>query len=195
MRSEGYGSRPVCLCVSVSRPLIRYSRNYKTTQLQDQVDIPMDSVSCSLVFKKGVFRIMASFRRVAGPSLPPRFSLTEDQSAVHPQTPLKLAFCSIISAVKGDIHTTIDTLSFPRRQSKTSGSRAKHKDFLYPVGRITKTSLPRTKDSMASLCLSFKSATPMVAQLDRMAASTASIVKLAIATYTPTPCDSSIAVY
>ena len=45
----------VCQCVQASHPLL--------TQLQDQVDIPMDSVSCSLVFKKGVFRIMASFRR------------------------------------------------------------------------------------------------------------------------------------
>ena len=59
MRSEGYGSRPVCVCVcqcvQASHPLL--------TQLQDQVDIPMDSVSCSLVFKFGFFRIMASFRR------------------------------------------------------------------------------------------------------------------------------------
>ena len=45
----------VCQCVQASHPLL--------TQLQDQVDIPMDSVSCSLVFKFGVFRIMASFRR------------------------------------------------------------------------------------------------------------------------------------
>ena len=45
----------VCQCVQAAHPLL--------TQLQDQVDIPMDSVSCSLVFKKGVFRIMASFRR------------------------------------------------------------------------------------------------------------------------------------
>ena len=30
----------VCLCVQASHPLL--------TQLQDQVDIPMDSVSCSL---------------------------------------------------------------------------------------------------------------------------------------------------
>ena len=40
MRSEGYCSRPVCQCVQASHPLL--------TQLQDQVDIPMDSVSCSL---------------------------------------------------------------------------------------------------------------------------------------------------
>ena len=45
----------VCQCVQASHPLL--------TQLQDQVDIPMDSVSCSLVSKFGVFRIMASFRR------------------------------------------------------------------------------------------------------------------------------------
>ena len=41
----------VCLCVQASHPLL--------TQLQDQVDIPMDSVSCSLQNKFGVFRIMA----------------------------------------------------------------------------------------------------------------------------------------
>ena len=45
----------VCLCVQASHPLL--------TQLQDQVDIPTDSVSCSLQNKFGVFRIMASFRR------------------------------------------------------------------------------------------------------------------------------------
>ena len=48
MRSEGYC---VCVCVQASHPLL--------TQLQDQVDIPMDSVSCSLQNKFGVFRIMA----------------------------------------------------------------------------------------------------------------------------------------
>ena len=41
----------VCVCVQASHPLL--------TQLQDQVDIPMDSVSCSLQNKFGVFRIMA----------------------------------------------------------------------------------------------------------------------------------------
>ena len=51
MRSEGYGSCPVCVCVQASHPLL--------TQLQDQVDIPMDSVSCSLQNKFGVSRIMA----------------------------------------------------------------------------------------------------------------------------------------
>ena len=45
----------VCQCVQASHPLL--------TQLQDQVDIPMDSVSCSLQNTFGVFRIMASFRR------------------------------------------------------------------------------------------------------------------------------------
>ena len=45
----------VCQCVQASHPLL--------TQLQDQVDIPMDSVSCSLQNEFGVFRIMASFRR------------------------------------------------------------------------------------------------------------------------------------
>ena len=51
MRREGYCSRPVCQCVQASHPLL--------TQLQDRVDIPMDSVSCSLQNKFGVFRIMA----------------------------------------------------------------------------------------------------------------------------------------
>ena len=41
----------VCVCVQASHPLL--------TQLQDQVDIPMDSVSCSLQNKFGVIRIMA----------------------------------------------------------------------------------------------------------------------------------------
>ena len=45
MRSEGL--RCVCVCVQASHPLL--------TQLQDQVDIPMDSVSCSLQNKFGVF--------------------------------------------------------------------------------------------------------------------------------------------
>ena len=45
----------VCQCVQASHPLL--------TQLQDQVDIPMDSVSCSVQNEFGVFRIMASFRR------------------------------------------------------------------------------------------------------------------------------------
>ena len=61
MRSEVSCSRPVCVCVCVcvcvsvcqcvqaSHPLL--------TQLQDQVDIPMDSVSCSLQNKFGVFRL------------------------------------------------------------------------------------------------------------------------------------------
>ena len=52
MRSEG---TVVVLCVSqcvqASSPLL--------TQLQDQVDIPTDSVSCSLQIEFGVFRIMA----------------------------------------------------------------------------------------------------------------------------------------
>ena len=72
------------------------------------------------------------------------------------------------------------TIDASRKQSNTSGSKAKHKDFPYPVGRITSTSLPSTKDIMAPFCLSFKFATPMVAQLDKMAVSTASLVKLAI---------------
>ena len=65
MRSEGYGSRPVCVCVCVCQCVCQcvQASHPLLTQLQDQVDIPMDSVSCSLVFKFGVFRIMASFRR------------------------------------------------------------------------------------------------------------------------------------
>ena len=38
----------VCQCVQASHPLL--------TQLQDQVDIPMDSVSCSVQNEFGVFR-------------------------------------------------------------------------------------------------------------------------------------------
>ena len=56
MRSEGYVSCPVCVCVSVCRLLIRYSRNYKG---------PTDSVSWSLQNMFGVFRIMASFSKIA----------------------------------------------------------------------------------------------------------------------------------
>ena len=44
------------LCVCVSRPRIRYSRNYKTKY----IDIPMDSVSCSLQNKFGVLRKIAN---------------------------------------------------------------------------------------------------------------------------------------
>ena len=58
---EGLGPRLVvvcvcvCQCVQAAHPLL--------TQLQDKVDIPTDSVSCSLQNKFGVFRIMTSFRR------------------------------------------------------------------------------------------------------------------------------------
>ena len=41
----------VCQCVQASHPLL--------TQLQDQVDIPMDSVSCSLQNEFGVFRLVS----------------------------------------------------------------------------------------------------------------------------------------
>ena len=59
MRSAGYCSRPVCQCVQASHPLL--------TQLQDQVDIPMDSVSCSLQNEFGVFRRGRGFQeRVRG---------------------------------------------------------------------------------------------------------------------------------
>ena len=47
----------VCVCVCVRGPHLRLA------QLSDKLDILAVSVSCSLVFKKGVFRIMASFRR------------------------------------------------------------------------------------------------------------------------------------
>ena len=53
------------------------------------------------------------------------------------------------------MQTTIDAFTSPRRQSNTSGRRAKHKDFPYPVGRITRTSLNSTKEIIASRCLSF----------------------------------------
>ena len=39
----------VCVCVQASHPLL--------TQLQDQVDIPMDSVSCSLQNNLAIFRL------------------------------------------------------------------------------------------------------------------------------------------
>ena len=47
----------VCVCVYVRGPHLRLA------QLSDKVGILAVSVSCWLVFKKGVFRIMASFRR------------------------------------------------------------------------------------------------------------------------------------
>ena len=47
----------VVLCVCVRGLHLRLA------QLSDKLDILAASVSCSLVFKKGVFRIMASFRR------------------------------------------------------------------------------------------------------------------------------------
>ena len=47
----------VCVCVCVRGPHLRLA------QLSDKVGILAVSVSCWLVFKKGVFRIMASFRR------------------------------------------------------------------------------------------------------------------------------------
>ena len=55
---EGLGPRLVvvcvcvCQCVQAAHPLL--------TQLQDKVDIPTDSVSCSLQNKFGVFRIITS---------------------------------------------------------------------------------------------------------------------------------------
>ena len=47
----------VCMCVCVRGPHLRLA------QLSDKLGILAVSVSCWLVFKKGVFRIMASFRR------------------------------------------------------------------------------------------------------------------------------------
>ena len=47
----------VCVCVCVRGPHLRLA------QLSDKLGILAVSVSCWLVFKKGVFRIMASFRR------------------------------------------------------------------------------------------------------------------------------------
>ena len=41
----------VCLCVQASHPLL--------TQLQDQVDIPMDSVSCSLQNNLAFFGVVS----------------------------------------------------------------------------------------------------------------------------------------
>ena len=60
MRSEGYCSCPVCVVVCV-----RVCECFQGPhpQLSDKVGILAVSVSCSLVFEKGVFRIMASFLR------------------------------------------------------------------------------------------------------------------------------------
>ena len=46
-----------CVCVCFRGP------HLQPTQLSDKVGILAVSVSCSLVFEKGVFRIIASFRR------------------------------------------------------------------------------------------------------------------------------------
>ena len=54
MRSEGYGSRPVCVCVCVC--VCVRGPHLRLAQLSDKVGILAVSVSCSLVFKKGVFR-------------------------------------------------------------------------------------------------------------------------------------------
>ena len=47
----------LCVRVCVRGPHLRLA------QLSDKLDILAVSVSCWLVFKKGVFRVMASFRR------------------------------------------------------------------------------------------------------------------------------------
>ena len=61
MRSEGYSSCPVCVCVCVC--VCVRGPHLRLAQLSDKLGILVVSVSCSLVFKKGVFRIMASFQR------------------------------------------------------------------------------------------------------------------------------------
>ena len=55
MRSEGYCSRPVCVCVCVCFQGL----HLRLVQLSDKLGILVISVSCSLVFKFGVFRIIA----------------------------------------------------------------------------------------------------------------------------------------
>ena len=54
---EGYCSCLVCVCECFCGPHLRL------VELSDKLDILVVLVSCSLVFKFGVFRIMASFRR------------------------------------------------------------------------------------------------------------------------------------
>ena len=54
MRSEGYCSCPVCVCFR--------GPHLQLTQLSDKVGILAVSVSCWIVFKKGVFRITAFWR-------------------------------------------------------------------------------------------------------------------------------------
>ena len=75
---------------------------------------------------------------------------------------------------RGGTQITTDSIFSPRRQSNTRGSSAKQKDFPYPVGKMASTSFPSTKYVMASFCFSFKLAIPMVVQLEKIAASTAS---------------------
>ena len=53
----------VCVCVCVCVCECFQGPHLQLTQLSDKVGILAVSVSCSLVFKKGVFRIMAWFRR------------------------------------------------------------------------------------------------------------------------------------
>ena len=75
---------------------------------------------------------------------------------------------------RGDTQITTDAIFSPRRRPNTRGSSAKQKDFPYPVGRMASTSFPSTKYVMTSFCFSFKLAIPMVVQLEKIAASTAS---------------------
>ena len=65
MRSEGYGSRPVCVCVCVCVSVCQcvQAAHLRLTQLSDKLDILTDLVSWWLQNEFGVFRIMASFRR------------------------------------------------------------------------------------------------------------------------------------
>ena len=57
MRSEGYCSRPVCVYVFVC--VCFQGLHLRLVQLSDKLGILVISVSCSLVFKFGVFRFLA----------------------------------------------------------------------------------------------------------------------------------------
>ena len=61
MRSEGYGSRPVCVSVCVCVCVCVQAAHLRLTQLSDKLDILTDLVSWWLQNEFGVFRIMACF--------------------------------------------------------------------------------------------------------------------------------------
>ena len=63
MRSEGYGSHLVCVCVCVQ------AAHLQLMQLSDKLDILTDLVSWWLQNEFGVFLIMASFRSYSVPIL------------------------------------------------------------------------------------------------------------------------------